>query len=123
MADDIAGADSVAFLDVGDERDDCRHLLVGKRAITELVPGLTISIPTLAELTSAVPRQRDFPACHARYRFIDQAIDRPVFIDAIMRGNLRFGRGQAAQRAFAIGHAGIMEDDHRDGQLALVEIG
>ena len=37
MADDIAAADPVPLLDVGDQRDQRRDLLVGEGAIAELV--------------------------------------------------------------------------------------
>ncbi len=37
MADDIAAADAVPLLDVGDQRDQRRDLLVGKRAIAEFM--------------------------------------------------------------------------------------
>ena len=37
MADDIAAADPVPLLDVGDQRNQRRDLLVGKRAIAEFV--------------------------------------------------------------------------------------
>jgi hypothetical protein len=40
MADDIAAADAVALLDVGDQRDQRGDLLVGKRAIAEFVAGI-----------------------------------------------------------------------------------
>ena len=40
MADDIAAPNSVPVLDVGHERDQRGDLLVGERAIAELVPGI-----------------------------------------------------------------------------------
>src|SRR6185437_2631128 len=38
MSDDIAATDPVPLLDVGDERDDRGHLLVGKWPVAELMP-------------------------------------------------------------------------------------
>ena len=40
MADDIAAADPVTLLDVGEQRDQRRDLLVGKRAVAELMAGI-----------------------------------------------------------------------------------
>ena len=39
----------------------------GKGRYPNSWPGLTISMPTLAELTSVTPRQRDLPECQARF--------------------------------------------------------
>jgi hypothetical protein len=54
---------------------------------------------------------------------VDQPVDRPVLVDTIMRRDLGLGRGHAVERALAIGHAGVVEDDHRYRQRPLVEIG
>ena len=82
MADDIASPDAVPLLDVGDEWDQRGDLLVRKRAVAKLVAGIDDPrLPTLAELTSVIPRQRDSPACQARLRFSpDQPIDRAVLV-------------------------------------------
>jgi hypothetical protein len=66
MRDDVAAGDAVAFLDVGDQADDRLDLRRWNGRYPQSCPGLTISIPMLAEFTSVTPRQCERPACQAR---------------------------------------------------------
>ena len=55
-------------------------------------------MPTLAELTSVMPRQRDLPACQARFSSSTSRIDRAVFVDA-NNGRKPWLRATSAGRA------------------------
>jgi peptidase M48-like protein/PDZ domain-containing protein len=108
MANDVAAADPVALLDVGDERDQRGDLLVRKRPIPEFVAGIDDLDPDARRIDvghAAPPRLASVPGA---LRLLDEAINRPVLVDEIVAGDLRLGRGQAIEGAFGVRHSGIM---------------
>ena len=123
MADDISAADPVTVLDVGDQRDERGDLLVGERPIAELMARIDDFDADARRIDIGHSSPARLTRVPGAVRLIDEAVNRTVFVNEIVTGNLSFGRGQPIERAFGVRHSGIMEDDHRDGQHSLVEIG
>ena len=123
MANDIAAADPVTLLDVGDERDERGHLLVGKWPIAEFVARIDDLDPDAGRIDVGDPAPARLAGMPGPLVFVDQPVDRAVLVNEIVGRDLRLGRGQPIERALHVGHSGIVKDDHRDRQLPLVEIG
>ena len=123
MADDIAAADAMPVLDVGHQGNQRGDLLVGERPVAELVAGIhdLNSDACRIDVGDATPAR--LAGVPGALRFVDQAVDRAIFVDEIVARHPGLGRGQAVERALGVRHSGVMEDDHRDGQHALIEIG
>src|SRR5215212_5236810 len=115
MTDDIAAADAVPLLDIGDEWDECRNLLIRKRPVAELMAGVDDLDPDARAVDVGDPAPARFSRVPGALRLIHHPINSAFFIHAVMGGYLRLRRGQAAKRAFAIGHSRIVKHDHRYG--------
>ena len=88
MADDIAAADRVALLDRGDQGDQRCDLLVGERAVTELmarVDDLDADAGRIDVGDVAPTRLAGVPGA---VFLVDQRIGVAVFVDQIMGGDL-----------------------------------
>src|SRR5260221_2271823 len=84
MANDVAAADAVTLLDVGDQRDQRSDLLVGKRAVAELmtrIDDLDADAGRIDVGDSAPARLAGVPGA---LRFVDEAIDRSILVDQIV---------------------------------------
>ena len=93
MADDIAAADPVPVLDVGNERDERGDLLVRERPIAKFVAGIDDLDPDARRIDvghAAPPRLACVPGA---FRLLDEAINRPVLVDEIVARDLRLRRG------------------------------
>src|SRR5215204_5035373 len=112
MTDDIAAANAMALLDIGDEWDECRNLLIRKRPVAELMARIDDLDPDARAVDVGNPAPARFARVPGSLRFIHHPIDGTVFIHAVMGGYLRLRRGQAAKRAFAIGHSRVVKHNH-----------
>ena len=82
MADDIAAADAVPLLDVGDQRDQRRDLLVGERAIAEFVAGIDDLDPDAGRIDVGDPAPVALAGVPGALVLVDQAEDRAILVDA-----------------------------------------
>ena len=98
MADDVAAPYPVPLLDVGDQRDHRRHLLVGEGAVAELVARIDDLDPDAGRIDVGHPAPTGLAGMPGAVRLIHQPVDRAVLVDEIVGGDLRFGRGQPVER-------------------------
>src|SRR5947199_175488 len=81
------------------------NLLVGKFAVAELVTGIDDFDPDARRIDVGDAAPARLAGVPGTTGFVDEPVHGAVLIDEIMRGNLRFGRGQAVERAFRVWHA------------------
>ncbi len=123
VADDIATRDAVAARDVMNERDQCFHLGFRKVAIAPFMAGIDDLDADARRIDVGDPAPPCAAGMPCAFALVDHADGLSVLGHDIMRGNLAVGAGEPADRALGIGHPGIVQHEHRDGQRTLVEIG